>query len=154
MDNDEDPKAVYRKALTLLQEPLLPIRAHGLLLLRQLASFKFPSPEVPTRLVPVLDPAFVPGVLTIFLQSIQDEDSYIFLNGVQGLAAMVEGSEKEVMRGLVVDYVKGLDGVGTEALDQGEVYMRVRIGETFNRASGKEMWRGLALISYVVCSPG
>ena len=145
VNNDEDPKAVYQKALTLLQDPLLPIRAHGLLLLRQLASSKSPSPEDLTRLTPALDPALVPGVLSIFLQSIQDEDSYIFLNAVQGLAAMVEGFGKEVLRGLVADYVKGLDGVGAGALDQGEVDMRVRIGE----ALGQVVRRcGEALPSY------
>jgi len=145
VNTDEDPRTVYQKALTLLQDPLLPVRAHGLLLLRQLASTKSPSPEDPTRLTPALDPALVPGVLSIFLQSIQDEDSYIFLNAVQGLAAMVEGFGKEVLRGLVADYVKGLGGVGAGALDQGEVDMRVRIGE----ALGQVVKRcGEALPSY------
>ena len=133
MSDDEDPKAVYQKALTLLQDPLLPVRAHGLLLLRQLASSKSPSPKDPAKLTPALDPALVPGVLSIFLQSIQDEDSYIFLNAVQGLAAMVEGFGKEVLKGLVADYIKGLDGVGAGALDQGEVDVRVRIGEALGQ---------------------
>lgn len=133
MGGDEDPKAIYQKALTLLQDPLLPVRAHGLLLLRQLAASKSPSPKDPTKLSPALDPALVPGVLSIFLQSIQDEDSYVFLNAVQGLAAMVEGFGKEVLRGLVADYVKGLDGVGAGALDQGEVDVRVRIGEALGQ---------------------
>lgn len=145
VDNDEDPKAIYQKALILLQDPLLPVRAHGLLLLRQLASSKSPSPEDPARLVPALDPALLPGVLSIFLQSIQDEDSYIFLNAVQGLAAMVEGFGKEVLKGLVADYVKGLDGIGAGVLDRGEVDMRVRIGE----ALGQVVRRcGEALPSY------
>jgi len=133
VSDDEDPKAIYQKALTLLQDPLLPVRAHGLLLLRQLASTKSPHPEDPTKLVPALDSALVPGVLSIFLQSIQDEDSYIFLNAVQGLAAMVEGFGKEVLRGIVADYVRGLDGVGAGALDQGEVDVRVRIGEALGQ---------------------
>ena len=130
---DEDPKVIYQRALTLLQDPLLPVRAHGLLLLRQLASSKSPRPEDPTTFAPALDPALVPGVLSIFLQSIQDEDSYIFLNAVQGLAAMVEGFGKQVLRGLVADYVRGLDGVGAGALDQEEVDVRVRIGEALGQ---------------------
>lgn len=133
VSDDEDSKAVYQKALALLQDPLLPVRAHGLLLLRQLASSKSPSPEDPTKFTPALDPALVPGVLSIFLQSIQDDDSYIFLNAVQGLAAMVEGFGKEVLRGLVADYVRGLDGVGAGSLDQGEVDVRVRIGEALGQ---------------------
>lgn len=133
INSDEDPKAIYQKALTLLQDPLLPVRAHGLLLLRQLASSKSPSQKDPVKLTPALDPALVPGVLSIFLQSIQDEDSYIFLNAVQGLAAMAEGFGKEVLRGLVADYVRGLDGVGAGALNQGEVDVRVRIGEALGQ---------------------
>jgi hypothetical protein len=145
VDDDEDPRAVYQKALTLLQDPLLPVRAHGLLLLRQLAASKRHSTKEPTRLIAALDPALVPSVLSIFLQSIQDEDSYIFLNAVQGLAAMVEGFGKEVLKGLVAGYVRGLDGVGAGALDQGEVDMRVRIGE----ALGQVVRRcGKALPSY------
>ena len=145
VNGDEDPKAVYQKALTLLQDPLLPVRAHGLLLLRQLASSKIPSPKDPTKLAAALDPALVPGVLSIFLQSIQDEDSYIFLNAVQGLAAMVEGFGREVLRGLVADYTRGLDGAGAGALDRGEIDVRVRIGE----ALGQVVRRcGEALPSY------
>lgn len=144
---DENPGAIYQKALTLLQDPLLPVRAHGLLLLRQLASSKTPSPEDPTKLVAALDPVLVPGVLSIFLQSIQDEDSYIFLNAVQGLVAMVEGFGKEVLRGLVADYVKGLDGVGAGGLDQREIDVKIRIGE----ALGQVVRRcGEALPSYGV----
>lgn len=145
--DDEDPRAVYQKALTLLQDHLLPVRAHGLLLLRQLASSKTPSPKDPTKLVAALDPALVPGILSIFLQSIQDEDSYIFLNAVQGLTAMFEGFGKEVLRGLIADYVRGLDGVGAGALDQGEVDVKIRIGEALGQVVRK---CGEALPSYGV----
>ena len=84
-------------------------------------------------MVPALDPALVPGVLSIFLQSIQEKDSYIFLNVVQGLAVMFDGFGKEVLRGLAADYVKGLDGVGAGALDQGEVDVTARIGEALGQ---------------------
>lgn len=122
---EEDSLQVYQKALTLLQDPLLPVRAHGLMLLRQLV-----SPTSPGR-NPSLEPALVPGVLSIFLQSIQDDDSYMFLNAVQGLAAMVDGFGKEVLRGLMNDYASGLqDGVG---LTQSDVDVRVRIGEALGQ---------------------
>lgn len=122
---EEDSHQLYQKALTLLQDPLLPVRAHGLMLLRQLVS--------PAELggKPSLEPALVPAVLSIFLQSIQDDDSYMFLNAVQGLAAMVDGFGKEVLRGLMKDYASRLqDGVG---LTQSDVDMRVRIGEALGQ---------------------
>ena len=57
-----DPQETYQKALKLLQDPLLPVRAHGLLLLRQLVA---PAPGLSA---PALDRALVPGILAIFLQ--------------------------------------------------------------------------------------
>jgi Required for nuclear transport of RNA pol II C-terminus 1 len=124
---EEDSLQTYQKALTLLQDPLLPVRAHGLMLLRQLV-----LPHPPSR-QPSLEPALVPGVLSIFLQSLQDEDSYMFLNAVQGLAAMVDGFGKEVLKGLMNDYASGLDGSGGIGLTQSDVDMRVRIGEALGQ---------------------
>lgn len=121
---EEGSVEVYQKAFTLLQDPILPVRAHGLMLLRQLVSPASPGGQ------PSLEKALVPGVLSIFLQSIQDEDSYMFLNAVQGLAAMVDGFGKEVLKGLVDDYSSGLEGGG---LTQSDVDMRVRIGEALGQ---------------------
>ncbi|OBZ76096.1 hypothetical protein A0H81_03253 [Grifola frondosa] len=60
---------------------------------------------------PVVDPALVPAIRSIFLQSIQDDDSYMFLNAVQGLSAMVDGER------------------GWECDKQQDVDTRTRIGE-------------------------
>jgi len=58
---------------------------------------------------------------------------------------MVEGFGKDVLRGLVADYVRGLDGVGAGALDKAEVDTRIRVGE----ALGQVVRRcGEALPSY------
>ncbi|KAH8118805.1 hypothetical protein DFH11DRAFT_1569390 [Phellopilus nigrolimitatus] len=97
---------------------------------------------------PAVASALVPAILSIFMQSIQDEDSYIFLNAVQGLAAMVDGFGKEVLRALVDEYARGVGGVGGSAMTMSsrEVDMRVRIGE----ALGQVIRRcGKALGSYV-----
>jgi hypothetical protein len=51
--------------------------------------------------------------LSIFLEAIQDDDSYLFLNAVQGLAAMVDGWGADVLKGVIGVYVKGLDGSGS-----------------------------------------
>lgn len=84
---------------------------------------------------PLLDPALVPGILSIFLQSIQDEESYLFLNAVQGLAAMVDGYGKDVLRGVVDVYLSGTgvggSGVsaGTSSMSNEELDARIRVGE-------------------------
>ncbi|KAF8076354.1 hypothetical protein FPV67DRAFT_413223 [Lyophyllum atratum] len=124
-ENEESAQEVYQKALKLLQDPILPVRAHGLLLLRQLvtpASGDSTDPKLTDR-------ALVPAILSIFLHSVQDDDSYVFLNAVQGLAAMVDTFGKEVLRGLVKEYVDGLDGPGALNMTQRELDTRIRVGE-------------------------
>ncbi|THH05707.1 hypothetical protein EW145_g4599 [Phellinidium pouzarii] len=156
---EEDAQEKYQRALKLLQDPLLPVRAHGLLLLRELVAPAKQHSKGKTKkgaqfsadlnntgaivstvqgaqvAAPAIAPALVPAILSIFMQSIQDEDSYIFLNSVQGLAAMVDGFGKEVLRGMVGDYARGLDGVGGSAasMTSREVDKRLRIGEALGQ---------------------
>ncbi|KXN90255.1 hypothetical protein AN958_04046 [Leucoagaricus sp. SymC.cos] len=118
---EESAQEIYQKALKLLQDPILPVRAHGLLLLRQLVT--------PGGKARALDLALTPAVLSIFLQSVQDEDSYIFLNSVQGLAAMVDGLGSDVLKGLIQEYAGKLDGLGLSAITRQEVDKRTRVGE-------------------------
>ena len=145
-EDTETPQETYQKALKLLQDPLLPVRAHGLLLLRQLVSSRKPAPPSATLAEPALDRALVPGILSIFMQSIQDDDSYMFLNAVQGLSAMVDRYGKDVLRGLVSTYAGGLESsLGASALSQHDVDVRTRVGE----ALGQVVRRcGEALPSY------
>ena len=157
-DEEEKPQEKYQRALKLLQDPLLPVRAHGLLLLRELVSpakrISGRSQEKPGNLhsgakhgavmsvaqgaqvaPPCVDQTLVPSILSIFLQSIQDEDSYIFLNSVQGLAAMVDGFGKEVLRGLISEYAKGPSGTNnsSETMPVRELDMRIRVGEALGQ---------------------
>ncbi|GJJ07060.1 hypothetical protein Clacol_001259 [Clathrus columnatus] len=125
---------IYQKALKLLQDPIIPVRAHGV--------------PAETR----LDPALLPGILSIFLQSIQDQESYIFLNAVQGLAAMVDGYGKDVLKGIMDVYLQGsgIGRTGTSGSDntmtKDELDARIRIGEALNTVVRR---CGGALGSYV-----
>ena len=115
----------YQEALRLLQDPLLPVRAHGLSLLRHLmASDHAAAAEN------VLDPTLEPAILDIFLQSAQEEDSYIFLNAVQGLGVMVEKSGRDVFLGLLRIYTG--DTSDTRDLSRAELDLRLRIGEAIS----------------------
>ncbi|KAI0317004.1 hypothetical protein OF83DRAFT_1276666 [Amylostereum chailletii] len=127
-----DVQETYQKALKLLQDPILPVRAHGLLLLRELVT---PSPaRAPTPPTPPADlQPLVPAILDIFLQSVQDDDSYIFLNAVQGLSALVDGFGKDVLKALVRVYTAGLDGVAGGALTKAEVDTRLKVGEALGQ---------------------
>ncbi|KAL1747481.1 hypothetical protein HDZ31DRAFT_31894 [Schizophyllum fasciatum] len=120
--DEDDAQETYQKALKLLQDPIMPVRAHGLLLLRQLVSQGRGH-------TPVVDRALMPAILSIFLQCVQDEDSYLYLNALQGIAAMVDSFGKEVLKGLLHDYAGGLDGLRVSTMTQQDLDVRVRVGE-------------------------
>jgi hypothetical protein len=123
----EDPQEIYQKALKLLQDPILPVRAHGLLLLRQLVSSR------PRASTPTTDAALVPAIMSIFMQSVQDDDSYIFLNAVQGLSAMVDAFGKDVLGNLLETYTRNLSASSVGTLSKQEVDAKVRVGEALGQ---------------------
>ncbi|KAJ3891226.1 hypothetical protein GG344DRAFT_88397 [Lentinula edodes] len=102
----------------------LPVRAHGLFLLRQFASASTDSTK--------MDSVLVPAVLEIFVQPIQDDDSYIFLNAVQGLATLVDNYDRSILKRLVYDYTKHLDGLEVGNMNQQDVDIRIRLGEALS----------------------
>ncbi|KAG7096988.1 hypothetical protein E1B28_004383 [Marasmius oreades] len=121
--HQRDVQKVYQQALKLLQDPILPLRAHGLLLLRQLVS---PSRSEQFKAV---DPALIPAIQDVFMQSVQDNDSYIFLNAVQGLAALVDHGGAPVLKRMLDTYTCGIDGLEGSSMSQQDLDTRLRLGE-------------------------
>ena len=84
-----------------------------------------------------LDPALVPAILDLFLRAIQDDESFLYLNAVQGLSQMATGWREAVLRPLMAIYVGGdktSDGIAHNVaygntLSQRETDQRLRIGE-------------------------
>jgi hypothetical protein len=122
-------RETYQEALRLLQDPLLPVRAHGLALLRHLLAYDQSAAAAAAENA-TLDPALVPAILDIFLQSVQEEDSYIFLNAIQGLRVMAEKYGRDVFLGLLRIYT-GNTG-DTSDLSRPELDLRLRIGEAIS----------------------
>jgi Required for nuclear transport of RNA pol II C-terminus 1 len=120
-------RSTYQRALKLLQDPLLPVRAHGLLLLRELVTIR--AGTTPHEAVRALEPA----IRDVFMQAVQDDDSYIFLNAVQGMAALANSFGADVLRALVRVYADGLQGVGVGTLTQQDIDMHLRIGEALGQ---------------------
>lgn len=122
----------YQEALRLLQDPILPVRAHGLILLTSLVSS---GSVVQARKAAsthgLLDPALTPAILDIFIQAVQDDESFLYLNAVKGLAAMADVGGAEMLRRLVKAYVGGLDREkrGAKGMKEGDLKTRLRIGE-------------------------
>lgn len=120
-------RSTYQRALKLLQDPLLPVRAHGLLLLRELVAVR--AGTTPHEAVHALEPA----IRDMFLQAVQDDDSYVFLNAVQGLAALANSFGADVLRALVRVYADGLQGVGAGTITSQDIDVRLRVGEALGQ---------------------
>ncbi|GEM10871.1 hypothetical protein Rt10032_c12g4888 [Rhodotorula toruloides] len=122
-------RAKYREALKLLQDPLLPVRAQGLHLLRTLVL------DRKTALLST-DPALLPAVLDIFVQAIEEEDSFLYLNAVQGLSSLVDVFGRQVIGRLLEVYTgarksdREPKAVGEGEKGTRELDKRLRVGET------------------------
>ncbi|KAF8319706.1 hypothetical protein DL93DRAFT_2053341, partial [Clavulina sp. PMI_390] len=117
---------IFQEALKLVQDPILPVRAHGLLMLRQLIIP--PRPIAASAAATELDPALVPAILDVFMQSVQDEDSFVFLNAVQGLSAMVDRLGRGILVRLMDVYANG-ESVRNGSMSKTELDKRLRVGE-------------------------
>ncbi|KAK5823500.1 hypothetical protein F5H01DRAFT_273596, partial [Linnemannia elongata] len=109
----------YASALAALQDSLLPVRAHGLHILREMILAKS---IVLTRATGgdgaerELDHA-----LDIFVQHVQEPDSFIYLNAVKGLAALTDAHGPQILKKLMKIYS---NENGRQTLET-----RLRVGE-------------------------
>ncbi|KAG0308280.1 transmembrane and coiled-coil domains-containing protein 7 [Dissophora globulifera] len=109
----------YASALAALQDSLLPVRAHGLHILREMIlakSIVFMRSTRDSGAERELDHA-----LDIFVQHVQEPDSFIYLNAVKGLAALTDAHGPEILKKLMRIYA---NEDGKQTLDT-----RLRIGE-------------------------
>ncbi|SCZ96883.1 BZ3500_MvSof-1268-A1-R1_Chr4-1g06816 [Microbotryum saponariae] len=124
-----ESRKTYQLALRYLQDPLLPVRAQGLSLLRTLVH----SGDAFLK----TDPALVPAVLDIFVQSLSEEDSFLYLNAIQGLSSLADVYGKQIVRRLLMVY-RGGSSEGIKAIpeDEGgraELDKRLRMAETLTQ---------------------
>lgn len=112
----------YQEALRCLQDPLLPVRGHGLIILQGVVKAKD------------FDKALVPAVMDIFLQALRDDDSFMYLNAVRGLSSLVDGLGKEILASLASAYVTGVEKGSSLQLSKEELDRRLRIGEALTQS--------------------
>ncbi|GAA6059246.1 hypothetical protein JCM10212_006639 [Sporobolomyces blumeae] len=146
----QESRERYREALKLLQDPMLPVRAQGLHILRSLVKPSSSGPSGPTSISPEqapsqsilrTDPALLPAILSIFISSLTEDDSFLYLNAVQGLSSLVDVFGRQVIGGLVDVYSGHTAGgsrtnkivevreVGEGDKGAREVDKRLRVGE-------------------------
>lgn len=136
---------VYQEALKLIQDPILPVRAHGLLMLRQLVVRPRPLTPLsragnvrsgesgsPSSEQSDVDPALIPAILDVFLQSVQDDDSFVFLNAVQGLSAMVDRLGRNILTRLMDVYAE-TSIMFQSSMTKAELDKRLRVGEALGQ---------------------
>ncbi|CAG8478966.1 12155_t:CDS:10 [Ambispora gerdemannii] len=85
----------YKEAMEALQDEILPVRASGLVILKEMILAKDPFINEEDNLSKVLD---------IFIQMIQGEESFIYLNAVRGLSSLAEVHGQTIMQKLMKWY--------------------------------------------------
>ncbi|KAI7865081.1 hypothetical protein BDF14DRAFT_1875694 [Spinellus fusiger] len=106
----EASKKKYQEAMKALQDDLLPVRAHGIGMLKEMVLSRDPLVSSGSGLDNVLD---------IFVRLLQDEDSFIYLNAVKGLSALTDIHGNSIIIKLGIFYSN----------DEEKLENRLRIGE-------------------------
>ncbi|KAG0635627.1 hypothetical protein HOY80DRAFT_1024952 [Tuber brumale] len=104
-------RETYTLALSYLRDPLIPVRAHGLHLLRELILSSSPVINIQTT-------------LSQLISQLKDDDSFVYLNTIKCLSALTDRHPGSVTRMLVEAYLDSEEGQGELNLDQ-----RLRLGE-------------------------
>lgn len=133
---------LYQEALRLLQDPILPVRAHGLIMLKELAGYG--SSNVSKRTL--MDPALTSAILDIYIQAIQDDESFLYLNAVKGIAEIANVGGKKMITRLVGLYL----GSNKEIYNKGKVDMQLRMGEALLQVIQKLEEALLAYVDEIV----
>lgn len=113
-DETEAQRKLLTRAITSLNDPLVPVRAHGLYLLRQLVEKR--------SSVLTLD-----FVVNLHLVQLKDPEPFIYLNVIKGLESLLEWNDTRVLPVLMTLYT-GDDPENQQDLDE-----RLRIGEVLLR---------------------
>ncbi|CAG8527828.1 659_t:CDS:10 [Paraglomus brasilianum] len=100
----------YQEALEALRDTILPVRARGIVMLREMILARDPIMYEGDNLDHVLD---------IFIKMIEEEESFIYLNAVRGLSSLTDVHGEKIMKKLMSIYSNP-----KEAMDS-----RLHIGE-------------------------
>ncbi|KAI8583639.1 hypothetical protein K450DRAFT_222092 [Umbelopsis ramanniana AG] len=85
----------YKQAMEALRDELMPVRAHGMGMLKNMVLAKDPL---------VAEGKGLDEVLDIFVNMVQDDDSFIYLNAVKGLCALTDVHGNKIITKLAKIY--------------------------------------------------
>ncbi|XP_020283117.1 transport and Golgi organization protein 6 homolog [Pseudomyrmex gracilis] len=105
----------FDEAMKDLADPMLPVRAHGLITLTKLIETKDPCACARKAIV-----------LRLFQENLKDEDSFVYLASINGLCALATAFPKEIIETLMHEYVNMPNRVAGAEIT---VETRIKIGE-------------------------
>ena len=111
----------YEKALRDLNDPLLPVRAHGLVVLRKLIDKKHEKCIQNKN-----------TLIDIFIKNIKSDDSYVYLAAINGLISLVDYDQNRILDLLLNEYI--LNSKNDKRLD---METKLKIGEVLTKTVRK-----------------
>ena len=111
----------YEKALRDLNDPLLPVRAHGLVALRKLIDKKHEKCIQNKN-----------TLIDIFIKNIKSDDSYVYLAAINGLISLVDYDQNRILDLLLNEYI--LNSKNDKRLD---METKLKIGEVLTKTVRK-----------------
>ncbi|KAI5798955.1 hypothetical protein EDC01DRAFT_649849 [Geopyxis carbonaria] len=114
----ERQREEYTTAISYLRDPLIPVRAHGLYLLRQLILDR----------APIVD---VTNTARLLIGMVKDGDSFVYLNVIKCLSALTDRHSKTVTKLLVGAYMDDEDVLHVKGNSDDNLTLdeRLKIGE-------------------------
>ena len=118
---DKTGMSLYESALYDIGDPLLPVHGHGIIELTKLIDAKDPETLVNTA-----------KIYQIFVESLEDEDTYIYLSAITGLVSCTRYSTEEVLATLTTEFTQVYQrkNLGDKAME-----VRTKVGEALVRVS-------------------
>jgi len=122
---DKEGMTAYEAALYDIQDPLLPVRGHGIIELNRLVEAK--DEETLSHMT---------SVFQLFVSSLEDDDTYIYLSSINGLVSCARYNTDKVLDILTREYTEvyqrqpGLTDNSEKAVE-----VRTKLGEALVRAT-------------------
>ena len=126
---------IYSRAVEYISDPLVPIRAQGLSILRDL-------------IIRNSSAINVDSVLDLLLGLLHDEDSYVYLNAIKGIQVVADKQGEPVARKLMTEYESRPDVDERVRLAEAIAGVVQRMGQLFSGPFAREIiTRSIRLVS-------
>ncbi|WWC89616.1 uncharacterized protein L201_004541 [Kwoniella dendrophila CBS 6074] len=127
----KDPKEIslksYERAVELINDPTLPVKAHGMAELKQLVHSS------------TFDTSLTSNILEVFFNLLDGENSFIYTLAIKGLSEMVDALGKDIFRLLSAKYINNVNQLknknATATEYQSTLDRVLRIGEAIDQVA-------------------